>query len=141
MTQKRDVDDVTGTETTGHVWDDDLKELNKPLPRWWLYTFYACIVWAVAYQIAYPAWPMINGYTKGMLGYSQRATVDSAIFESKMEQSKYLTTIGTEPVAPRSLPAIAADAMAAVPRALLDIPISTTTTGCGAAVSTKFSRP
>ena len=99
MTQQRDVDDVTGTETTGHVWDDDLKELNKPLPRWWLYTFYACIVWAIGYQIAYPAWPMINGYTKGMLGYSQRATVDSAIFESKMEQSKYLTAIGTVPLA------------------------------------------
>ena len=99
MTQQRDVDDVTGTETTGHVWDDDLKELNKPLPRWWLYTFYACIVWAAGYQIAYPAWPMVNGYTKGMLGYSQRATVDSAIFESKMEQSKYLTAIGMVPLA------------------------------------------
>jgi cytochrome c oxidase cbb3-type subunit III len=98
MTHQRDVDDVTGTETTGHVWDGDLKELNKPLPRWWLYTFYACIVWAAGYQIAYPAWPMINGYTKGMLGYSQRATVDSAILESKMEQSKYLTAIGRVPL-------------------------------------------
>ena len=99
MSKHREIDDVTGTETTGHVWDDDLQELNKPLPRWWLYTFYVCIVWAIGYQIAYPAWPMINGYTKGMLGYSQRATVDSAIFESKMEQSKYLTAIGTVPLA------------------------------------------
>ena len=51
-TQHREIDEVTGVETTGHVWDGDLKELNKPLPRWWLYTFYACIVWAIGYWIA-----------------------------------------------------------------------------------------
>jgi cytochrome c oxidase cbb3-type subunit III len=99
MTKHHDIDDVTGTETTGHVWDDDLKELNKPLPRWWLYTFYVCIVWAIGYQIAYPAWPMINGYTKGVLGYSQRAHVAEALFETKMEQAKYLSAIGSTPLA------------------------------------------
>ena len=72
--QKRDIDAVTGVETTGHEWDG-VKELNKPLPRWWLLTFYATIVWAVGYWVVYPAWPTLNGYTKGMLGYSQRATV------------------------------------------------------------------
>lgn len=71
MTKPRDIDDVTGVETTGHEWDG-IKELNKPLPRWWLLTFYACILWAVGYMIAYPAWPTLNGYTKGVLGYSQR---------------------------------------------------------------------
>lgn len=95
MNKQRHVDAVTGVETTGHVWDGDLQELNKPLPRWWLYTFYVCILWAIGYQIAYPAWPLINGYTKGTLGYSQRATVDAAILESKMEQSKYLRAIGS----------------------------------------------
>ena len=48
--QKRDVDAVTGVETTGHEWDG-VKELNKPLPRWWLLTFYACIVWAIGYWV------------------------------------------------------------------------------------------
>ncbi len=57
MTTNKEFDEATGVETTGHVWDDDLKELNKPLPRWWLYTFYVCIVWAIGYWIAYPAWP------------------------------------------------------------------------------------
>ena len=76
MSTKREIDQVTGVETTGHEWDG-IKELNKPLPRWWLLTFYACILWAVGYMIAYPAWPTINGYTKGMLGYSQRVTVAS----------------------------------------------------------------
>ena len=75
MGHNKEIDHVTGIETTGHVWDGDLKELNKPLPRWWLYTFYATIVWAIAYWIAYPAWPLVNGYTKGMLNHSQREQV------------------------------------------------------------------
>jgi cytochrome c oxidase cbb3-type subunit III len=74
MSMKREVDAVTGAETTGHEWDG-IKELNKPLPRWWLYTFYACIVWAFGYMIAYPSWPTLTSYTKGMLGYSQRSVV------------------------------------------------------------------
>lgn len=75
---KREIDHVTGVETTGHEWDG-IKELNKPLPRWWLLSFYACIVWAIGYMIAYPAWPTINGYTKGMLGYSQRVQVTNEV--------------------------------------------------------------
>ena len=67
----KDIDDVTGVETTGHEWDG-LKELNNPLPRWWLITFYICIVWAVGYWIAMPAWPLVSDYTKGLLGSSQR---------------------------------------------------------------------
>jgi cytochrome c oxidase cbb3-type subunit 3 len=72
--KKRDIDAVTGIETTGHEWDG-VKELNKPLPKWWVWTFYATIVWAIGYWIAYPAFPTLAGYTKGMFGYSQRAVV------------------------------------------------------------------
>jgi len=61
-------------ETTGHSWDG-IEELNNPLPRWWLYTFYACIVVAIGYSIAYPAWPLIKGATPGLLGWSTRANV------------------------------------------------------------------
>jgi cytochrome c oxidase cbb3-type subunit III len=73
-----DRDVVTGTETTGHEWDG-IKELNNPLPRWWLWTFYATIVWGIGYAIAYPAWPLINGATAGLLGYSTRAEVAADI--------------------------------------------------------------
>ena len=72
--RNREIDDVTGIETTGHTWDG-IKELNKPLPRWWVWTFYATIVWAIGYWIVYPTWPTFTGYTKGLWGYSQRATV------------------------------------------------------------------
>ncbi|SDL37002.1 cytochrome-c oxidase, cbb3-type subunit III [Aliiruegeria lutimaris] len=65
-------------ETTGHSWDG-IEELNNPMPRWWLWTFYACVVWALAYTVAYPAWPLINGATAGLLGKSTRADVAAEI--------------------------------------------------------------
>ena len=78
------VDQATGTETTGHEWDG-IQELNTPLPRWWLWTFYITIVWGVGYSIAYPAWPMISGATEGLLGYSTRGELskDVADHEAK----------------------------------------------------------
>jgi cytochrome c oxidase cbb3-type subunit III len=78
VTTKREIDEITGVETTGHEWDG-IKELNKPLPRWWLLTFYASIVWSIGYWIVYPAWPLANDYTRGIWGYSQRATVAAEV--------------------------------------------------------------
>ncbi len=78
-----DVDATTGIETTGHEWDG-IKELNNPLPRWWLWCLYLTIIWGIGYMIAYPAWPLINGATTGLLGYSTRGEVarDIAEFEA-----------------------------------------------------------
>ena len=78
MTDNRKIDPTTGTETTGHSWDG-IEELNTPLPRWWLWTFYATIVWGVIYTILYPAWPMVSGATAGLLGYSTRGEVAAEI--------------------------------------------------------------
>jgi cytochrome c oxidase cbb3-type subunit III len=71
---KREADAGSHAPTTGHEWDG-IEELNTPLPRWWLWTFYATIVWAFAYWIFYPAWPLISGYTSGALGYTDRGQV------------------------------------------------------------------
>jgi cytochrome c oxidase cbb3-type subunit III len=68
---QNEIDHVTGVHTTGHEWDG-IKELNNPLPRWWLWVFYASVVWSLGYFVAYPAWPTLTGYTTGVLGYSQR---------------------------------------------------------------------
>lgn len=71
MSEKKEYD---GVETTGHEWDG-IEELNNPLPRWWVWIFYATIVWGIGYSIAYPAWPGIKSSTAGLLGYSTRADV------------------------------------------------------------------
>src|SRR5262249_8151717 len=69
-----EVDAATGTPTTGHEWDG-IKELNTPLPRWWLWLLYATIVWSIGYCIVYPALPLINSFTAGVFGYSTRGQV------------------------------------------------------------------
>jgi cytochrome c oxidase cbb3-type subunit 3 len=69
-------------ETTGHEWDG-IQEYNNPLPRWWLWIFYATIVWAIWYTIAYPAWPGIKDATSGYLGWSTRANVAEEIADAE----------------------------------------------------------
>src|SRR5215470_17822618 len=71
---KHEADAGSRSATTGHEWDG-IAELNTPLPRWWLWTFYATIVWAIGYWILFPAWPMISSFTSGALGYSSRGQV------------------------------------------------------------------
>ncbi len=82
MATEREVDEATQTETTGHEWDG-IKELDTPMPRWWLWTFYATIVWGLIYVLLFPAWPLINGATPGILGYSSRATVAREVAEAR----------------------------------------------------------
>ena len=65
-------------ETTGHNWDG-IEEYDNPMPRWWVWVFYATIVWGVGYTIAYPAWPLISEATPGLLGASTRADVAAEI--------------------------------------------------------------
>lgn len=65
-------DEHTGVETTGHEWDG-IRELDNPLPRWWLWVWYASIAAAAIYWVLMPAWPGLNGYTRGVLGQSDRA--------------------------------------------------------------------
>lgn len=78
--EKKIAPEDEGPGTTGHEWDG-IKEFNNPLPRWWLWTFYATIIWGVAYTIAFPAWPFIGGQnaTPGVVGYASRAVVAEEI--------------------------------------------------------------
>lgn len=98
MSKRPEIDAVTGVETTGHEWDG-IKELNKPLPRWWLLTFYASIIWAIGYMVAYPAWPTLTGYTKGVLGYSQRATLAEELKVANQAQSGLRGRLDKTPLA------------------------------------------
>ena len=84
MSDKRRVDEPTGTETVGHEWDG-IEELDTPMPRWWLWTLYATIVWAIGYVILYPAIPMLNSASEGLLGWSSRGEYESAVAEREKE--------------------------------------------------------
>lgn len=64
--------------TTGHTWDG-IEELDNPMPRWWLWSFYISIIWAVLYMVFYPAWPLVTQATTGILGYSSRGAVTAEI--------------------------------------------------------------
>lgn len=69
-----ETDELTGVATTDHVWDN-IRELNNPLPRWWLWLFYITVIWSVGYMIVMPSFPLLTSYTKGILGHSQREQV------------------------------------------------------------------
>ena len=71
MSDKKRVDEPTGTETVGHEWDG-IEELDTPMPRWWLWTFYASIVFALGYVIVYPAIPLLSKGTEGLWGWTSR---------------------------------------------------------------------
>ena len=94
----KELDSVTGTETTGHEWDG-IKELNTPLPRWWLWTFYGTIVFAIGYTIAFPAWPMISSATTGVLGYSSRADLAADVAAASAAQGDMVAQVAATPVA------------------------------------------
>src|SRR3990172_3757066 len=72
--QQGHIDQVTGMATTGNE-GDGVRELNTPLPRWWLWIFYATIIWSIGYWIVYPSWPLVFGYTKGVLGWQSREAI------------------------------------------------------------------
>ncbi|MBL8593204.1 MAG: cytochrome-c oxidase, cbb3-type subunit III [Devosia sp.] len=92
------IDKLSGVETTGHEWDG-IRELNNPLPRWWLWTFYGCIVFALGYTVVFPAWPMLSSATTGLLGYSSRADLDADLAAAKLAQGDRLEAVASTPVA------------------------------------------
>jgi cytochrome c oxidase cbb3-type subunit 3 len=98
MSEHDDIDSVSGTSTTGHSWDG-IKELNTPLPRWWIMTFYATIIWAIGYWVVYPAWPLVSGYTAGVFRYSTRADVAVELTNLEKIRGAKMVSLGAAPLA------------------------------------------
>ncbi|BBK32695.1 cytochrome c oxidase cbb3-type subunit 3 [Stella humosa] len=94
MPTKIEKDAVTGRSTTGHEWDG-IKELNTPLPRWWLYVFYACIAWSVGYYVFYPSLPWVHG----VLGWSRRAELAETMQAERERIRPMLERIRATPIA------------------------------------------
>lgn len=97
MPTKIERDTVTGVDTTGHEWDG-IKELNSPLPKWWLYVFYACIVFSIVYWVLFPAIPGVSSYTEGVLGYNQRVALDETLADARAAQAAQLDLIAARPL-------------------------------------------
>ena len=87
------IDEPTGTEFVGHEWDG-IKELNTPLPRWWLWTFYASIAWSAVYVVLYPAWPLVEQATEGVLGWSSRGELASEMDAAQAARGEIFAQIG-----------------------------------------------
>lgn len=95
-------------QTTGHAWDGDLQEFNNPLPNWWLWGFYATVVFALIYWILFPAWPVGASYTKGIgneieytskdgktvkTHWNTRALLEKELQQAREEQANYLAKL------------------------------------------------
>lgn len=97
MAENKRIDQPTGTETVGHEWDG-IEELNTPLPRWWLWAFYATIVWGLAYTIFYPAWPMISSATAGTLNWTSRGQLDRELAAEREKRAPIVRAIAATPI-------------------------------------------
>ncbi len=82
-----------GENNTGHIWDDNLRELSNPPPRWWMIAFWASVIWWVAYGILYPMWPTLDNYTKGVMGWTQMDEYDKGVKEVEAVRAQYETQI------------------------------------------------
>jgi cytochrome c oxidase cbb3-type subunit 3 len=97
MADNRRIDEATGTQTVGHEWDG-IEELDTPMPRWWLWTFYASILFAIGYVILYPAWPLIDRATGGTLGWSSRGQLDEQVAVRNAELAPVRAAIERTPI-------------------------------------------
>jgi len=97
MAKKPHTDEISGVETTGHEWDG-LRELNNPLPKWWLYTFYACIAFAMGMFVLYPSIPGLHHYWHGILGYSARDNAMKGVEEMHARHADAMAKIASLPI-------------------------------------------
>ena len=84
-----------GENNTGHIWDDDLRELENPPPRWWMIAFWASVIWWVAYGILYPMWPTLSGYTKGIMGWTQIQEYQEGVDKIEAIRAEFENRIAT----------------------------------------------
>ncbi len=80
ITSRKKVE-ATADNTTGHVWDEDLREMNNPLPRWWMWLFIITMVFGLAYLAAYPG---LGAFT-GRLGWTQRGEYEAEVAKADAE--------------------------------------------------------
>lgn len=93
----RRIDEPTGIETVGHEWDG-IEELNNPLPRWWVLTLCATVIWALIYVVVYPAIPLLDKGTQGLWGWSSRGQLTDEIAAANKDRESTLAAISATPL-------------------------------------------
>lgn len=96
MANKR-IDEPTGIETVGHEWDG-IEELNNPLPRWWVITFYLTVIFSIGYMVVYPSIPLLKNGTEGLWGWSSRGQLSAELTAAKQAKAETLAAIGAMPI-------------------------------------------
>ncbi|MDB5963293.1 MAG: cytochrome oxidase Cbb3 [Massilia sp.] len=89
--------------TTGHVWDEDLTELNTPMPRWWMWLFYITIVFAIVYLVLYPG----LGSYGGRFGWRSAGAYEQEVKQAKLDYGPVFAAYAGKPIE-----AVAADPLA-----------------------------
>ena len=89
---KAPADPAAKVGTTGHEWDG-IRELNTPLPRWWLWLFYATIIWSIGYWVFYPAWPLVSSYSRGVWNWNTRSSVATQVAELQQERGPMMAKL------------------------------------------------
>ncbi len=97
MPTKVEKDTVTGTDTTGHEWDG-IKELNTPLPRWWINVFYATVIWAIGYYVVYPAIPGLNSHTDGLWDWTARKQLATQMEAVQADRAQWMDKLASTPL-------------------------------------------
>jgi cytochrome c oxidase cbb3-type subunit 3 len=93
-TKQSDQTPAAKVGTTGHEWDG-IQELNTPLPHWWLWLFYATIVWSIGYWVVYPAWPLISSYSDGLFNWHTRSAVAAQLVALQAQRGPMTTRLNS----------------------------------------------
>ncbi|MCU7905667.1 MAG: cytochrome-c oxidase, cbb3-type subunit III [Candidatus Thiodiazotropha sp. (ex Epidulcina cf. delphinae)] len=82
-----------GENNTGHIWDDNIRELSNPPPRWWMIAFWASVIWWIVYGVLYPMWPIGQQPTQGIIGWSQMDEYRQGVDEVEAVRAEFETRI------------------------------------------------
>ena len=97
MAENKRIDAPTGTQTVGHEWDG-IEELDTPMPRWWVFTFWACILWGIGYVVLFPAIPLLNGATPGLWNWSSRGQLEQQMKAETLRRAPITNALSAIPV-------------------------------------------
>lgn len=97
MTENKRIDAATGTQTVGHEWDG-IEELDTPMPRWWVISFWATIVWGFIYILLYPAIPLLSGATPGLWNWTSRGELQQELKAETLRRAPVTNALAVIPV-------------------------------------------